>query len=154
MKNRQAGYLIIGISTLIGFIIYTFNKALTDMVAKSCSDGASCPMWGTLNAQNNICLGVMTFVVFIGLFFVFFSETKTTSPTIKDYSKIKKDLSGDEKKILECVLNAEGTMFQSELVEKSNFTKVKVTRLLDKLEGKGIIERKRRGMTNVVILRN
>ena len=33
-------------------------------------------------------------------------------------------------------------------------TKVKVTRILDKLEGRGLVERKRRGMTNVVMLKN
>ena len=45
-----------------------------------------------------------------------------------------------------------GTIFQSDLVEKSDFSKVKVSRILDKLEGRQLIERKRRGMTNVVVL--
>lgn len=37
---------------------------------------------------------------------------------------------------------------------KTGLTKVKVTRILDRLEGREIIERKRRGMTNVVILKH
>jgi len=45
-------------------------------------------------------------------------------------------------------------MFQSELVDENGYTKVKVTRILDKLEGRGLIERRRRGMTNVVILKH
>ncbi len=156
MKNRQAGYLIIGISVLIGFIIYTFNKALTDIVTTSCSHGTSCPMWGTLNIQTNISLGLMAFVAFVGLFFVFFSEGKTTHKKIvkKDYTKIKNNLSDDEKQIFEKILNADGTIFQSNIVEETSFTKVKVTRILDKLEGRNLIERKRRGMTNVVILKH
>ena len=44
-------------------------------------------------------------------------------------------------------------MFQSDIAEKTGFDKVKVTRVLDRLEGKQLIERKRRGMTNIVILR-
>ncbi|PIN91750.1 hypothetical protein COU61_01900 [Candidatus Pacearchaeota archaeon CG10_big_fil_rev_8_21_14_0_10_35_13] len=50
-------------------------------------------------------------------------------------------------------IEGDGTLFQSDLVDKSGFDKVKVTRILDKLEGKGFIERKRRGMSNVVILK-
>ena len=66
---------------------------------------------------------------------------------------IPENLDSEEKKIIELVKEAEGSIFQSELVEKSEFSKVKVTRILDKLEGRKIIERKRRGMTNVVILK-
>ena len=63
-------------------------------------------------------------------------------------------LLADEKLILEKVIESEGTIFQSELVDKTSLTKVKITRILDKLEGKGLIERKRRGMTNVVVLKH
>ena len=62
-------------------------------------------------------------------------------------------LDKEEKVLVKAIELAEGTIFQSDLVEKSGFDKVKVTRILDRLEGKQIIERKRRGMTNVVILK-
>ena len=44
-------------------------------------------------------------------------------------------------------------MFQSSLVNETKLSKVKVTRILDRLEGKSLIERKRRGMSNVIILK-
>ncbi|OIO63175.1 hypothetical protein COT48_00350 [Candidatus Woesearchaeota archaeon CG08_land_8_20_14_0_20_47_9] len=167
MKNKHAGYLIVGISVLIGFIIYSFDHALKELVSTACSHGPSCPMWGTINLQTNISLGVMVFVGFIGLYFIFFSkeEIVTKIKTVKqqiepkkitkqNYQKIMSDLSDDEKLIFEKILEAEGTIFQSDLVDKSNLAKVKVTRLLDRLEGKGLIERKRRGMTNIVILKH
>lgn len=62
-------------------------------------------------------------------------------------------LNEEEKKVVSLLKESEGTMFQSDLVEKSGFTKVKITRVLDVLEGKKLVERKRRGMTNVVILK-
>ncbi|MFA5888485.1 MAG: hypothetical protein WC852_07290 [Candidatus Nanoarchaeia archaeon] len=62
-------------------------------------------------------------------------------------------LNEEEKKVIALLKEADGTMFQSDLVEKSGFTKVKITRILDVLEGKRLVERKRRGMTNVVILK-
>ena len=39
-------------------------------------------------------------------------------------------------------------------MEKLGTGKVGITRLLDKLESKQIIERKRRGMNNVVVLKD
>jgi uncharacterized membrane protein len=66
---------------------------------------------------------------------------------------IPENLSEEEKLIVNLLKESEGTIYQSELVDKTGFTKVKVTRILDRLEGKKIIERKRRGMTNIVILK-
>ncbi len=39
-------------------------------------------------------------------------------------------------------------------IEKTNLNKVKITRILDSLESLGFIERKRRGMTNIVMIKN
>ena len=45
-------------------------------------------------------------------------------------------------------------MFQADLMEKLEIGKVGTTRLLDKLEAKQFIERKRRGMNNIVVLKD
>ena len=67
-----------------------------------------------------------------------------------DFSNIDKD----EKKIVNLLLQEDNAMFQADLMEKLGIGKVKTTRILDKLEAKQIIERKRRGMNNIVILKN
>ena len=59
----------------------------------------------------------------------------------------------DEKVIVKIVIDEGGTMFQSQLVEKSGFSKSKVSLILDRLEARRILERKRRGMTNVIVLK-
>ncbi|HJX05748.1 MAG TPA: MarR family transcriptional regulator [Candidatus Nanoarchaeia archaeon] len=168
MKNRNVGVIIVGIALLIGFIILAFNRAMADIVSTSCSHGESCPMWGTIEFQTNVSIGIMVFVILIGLFLIFFAkeeritetkivkvkeQIKPKEVTKENYQKVMSELVDDEKFVLEKIIEAQGTIFQSDLVEKTSFTKVKVTRVLDKLEGKGIIERKRRGMTNVVILK-
>jgi len=167
MKNRIVGIIIICIAALMGFIIFSFNRALTNIVNTACTHGPSCPMWGTIDFQTNISIGIMIFVVIIGLYLIFFgkeekiiTKTKTIRPQIEPkkitkeyYQKILNKLNDDEKLVFDKIIESEGTIFQSDLVDKTKFTKVKVTRLLDKLEGKGLIERKRRGMTNVVILK-
>jgi len=168
MRNKIAGLVILGIDLLIGFIIFIFNRALTAIVSTSCSHGSSCPMWGTIHAQTSVSIGIMAFVALIGLYLVFFGEETRIVTKIKrvkeqlepkkitkqNYEKIMKVLSPDEKIVLEKVIESEGTVFQSALIEKTGLTKVKITRILDRLEGKDLVERKRRGMTNVIILKH
>ena len=142
----------------MGFIIFSFNKALTSIVNTACSHGSECPMWGTIKFQTNVGIGIMVFVILIGLYLIFSKKEKVQIEkkkiTKENYKKIMSKLLADEKLILEKVIESEGTIFQSELVDKTSLTKVKITRILDKLEGKGLIERKRRGMTNVVVLKH
>ena len=164
MKNRTVGMLIVGIALVIGFIIYIFNQALTAIVATECTHGLSCPMWGTINFETNVALGLMIIVIGIGLYLVFFSKDEMVvkriterldikRPTKETYRRILKTLQGDERLVLEKVIEADGSIFQSDLVDKSGLGKVKVSRILDKLEGRGLIETKTRGMTNVVLLK-
>ena len=65
-----------------------------------------------------------------------------------------KGLDKDEKKVIDFLLKEGRAVFQSDLKEKLEIGKVGMTRLLDKLEAKQIIERKRRGMNNVVVLKS
>ncbi|PIT85699.1 hypothetical protein COU36_01725 [Candidatus Micrarchaeota archaeon CG10_big_fil_rev_8_21_14_0_10_59_7] len=170
MRNRIVGFLIIGIAALIGLIVYLFNRALTDIISTACSHGTSCPMWGTLTLQTNIGIGIIVFIMLIGLYLVFFGEEErivTKIRTVKqpaaqfelkrvskeNYAKVMGTLSDEEKTVLEKIIEAEGTIFQSALVEATGFQKVGVTRILDRLEGKGLVERRRRGMSNVVVLK-
>ncbi|MFH8080309.1 MAG: MarR family transcriptional regulator [Candidatus Aenigmatarchaeota archaeon] len=168
MKNRIVGLIIISIALLIGFIIYAFNRALTEIVNTSCSHGPECPMWGSINFHTNISIGIMIFVLLIGLYLFFFGQDekivkevrvirkpdKKESKNIPETSFVQqKNLTYEEKFVIEKIIEAEGSILQSELVEKTNYSKVKITRILDKLEAKGLIERKRRGMTNLVVLK-
>jgi len=167
MRNRIVGLMVIGIAALMAFIIYSFNAAMTDIVSTSCSHGPSCPMWGTIDFQTNVSLGIVVFVVFIGLYLIFFGseeriitrvrtvrqQIEPRNITKENYRRIMDGLESGEKAVLGKIIEAKGTLFQSELVDATGLGKVKVTRVLDKLEGKGLVERKRRGMTNVVILK-
>lgn len=110
----------------------------------------------------------MIFVLLIGLYLFFFGQDekivkevrvirksdKKESKNIPETSFVQqKNLTYEEKFVIEKIIEAEGSILQSELVEKTNYSKVKITRILDKLEAKGLIERKRRGMTNLVVLK-
>jgi NADH:ubiquinone oxidoreductase subunit 5 (subunit L)/multisubunit Na+/H+ antiporter MnhA subunit len=168
MRNRVVGILVIGIAILIGFIIYSFNTSMANIVNESCSMGPTCPMWGTINFQTDVSLAIMIFIIALGLYLIFFgqeekiitkfktlrTQVESKKITKQNYQKILSGLGRDERTVLEKVIKSQGTIFQSDLVDETKFAKVKVTRILDKLEGRDLIERKRRGMTNVVILKH
>lgn len=59
----------------------------------------------------------------------------------------------DERKIYQLIMEENGVIFQGQLVEKSGFPKGKVSLILDRLQARGLIERKRHGMNNVVVLK-
>ena len=60
----------------------------------------------------------------------------------------------DEKAVISILQKENGAIFQSTLMESLGIGKVGITRLLDKLEAKQLIERKRRGMNNIVVLKD
>lgn len=63
------------------------------------------------------------------------------------------NLEEDEKKIVEVIKENDGSVYQSDLIKELDISKVQLTRTLDKLENKKVIERKRRGMANLVVLK-
>jgi len=166
MKNRHVGIIILSVSIVLLAIIYLFNRALTQIVNDSCSHGPTCPMWGSISFHTNLSLILAGIVGLVGLYMIIFSKSDvvTEVKVVKEqvhpkkvdkehYKNVLSKLDVDEKKIFEKLLDSNGTIFQSELVNEE-LTKVKVTRILDRLEGQGLIERRRRGMTNVVILKH
>ena len=158
MKNKNVGFLIIGIAVVIAIIVLIFNMGLKDIVGQTCSHGPTCSMYDTIAVQTYISLAIAGLVFVIGLFLVFSKESEKIvlrTRTVREKRKPidTSNLDRDEKKLVKILQEENGTMFQADLMEKLGIGKVGVTRLLDKLEAKQIIERKRRGMNNVVVLR-
>lgn len=166
MRNRIVGYMVLGFAAAMSFIIYSFNSAMRGIVEASCTHGPSCTMWGTIDFQTNVSIAITVFVAALGLYLVFFSReerlvTKVlvrSAPSSEDrakkWAKALSGLEGEEKAVFGAIAGSNGSMLQSALIEKTGLQKVKVTRVLDRLEGKGLIERRRRGMSNVVMLKH
>ncbi len=148
--------MIIGIAVAMAVIVLIFNNALKDIVADTCTHGSTCTMYDTIRTQTYLSLSIVAVVLIIGLVIMFSKpKEKIVVKTIKEKRK-KLDLSGldkDDKKVVDLLLSENKAMFQSDLMEKLSIGKVKTTRLLDRLEDKGLIERKRRGMNNIVVLK-
>ncbi len=160
MENKYTGYLLMGISILIVVIIFLFNSALKEIGAFSCSmDTAICPMYKYTDKQTLLSFGIVGLLIIVSFILIFSKPQEKIifkTRTIEKKSPKKEintqDLKPEEKKILELIQNNKA-IFQAELIEKTKLGKAKITRILDRLEGKGFVERKRRGMTNVVVLK-
>jgi uncharacterized membrane protein len=157
MKNKHVGYLILGITAIFFFVVMSFNYALQEIVNTSCTHGSACPMHATTFTQEIISYSLMGLLTLVGLFIVFFMKDETiireTKKGLSNEEKKTKlgNLDDDERNIMNIVLREEGSIFQSAIVKETKLSKVKVTRILDRLEGKKLIERKRRGMSNIII---
>lgn len=154
MRNKEVGYIILGISIILFGIIWLFNYGVANIINATCEMGPTCSMYKTLSIQTWISILIALVVFIVGLVLIFSKERekivvrKEKKKTI-DTSK----LDSVEKSVVKILQNENGAVFQSSLMEKLNVGKVGITRLLDKLEAKQIIERKRRGMNNIVVLK-
>ncbi len=79
------------------------------------------------------------------------SITPSREPTYAPLDLEQLDV--DEKKVYQQLKEHQGSLYQSDLLKQLATSKVHLTRILDKMESKQILERKRRGMTNIVVLK-
>jgi predicted transcriptional regulator len=155
MRNRNVGFLIVGISVLIGVIILLFNSGLKDIVDTTCEHGSTCVMYDTISMQTNLSFVIVGLVFAIGVFLIFSKENvKIVIKKVKEKKK-RINVSGlgsEEKKVVDILKKEKGAFFQRSVMEEIGCGKVKMTRIVDKLEAKGLVERKRRGMNNILVL--
>jgi uncharacterized membrane protein len=151
--QKQIGALILLLSIVVGFFFYSLYNQLIETGSMGCGCGAdSCP--ALANPPLSVYLGftLITLIGITGIYFIISPEPEG-SMSKHEWEKILKTLKEDERKIYQTILENEGVMFQSDLVAKTKINKVKISRTLDILEGRGLLERRRRGMANVVILK-
>ena len=141
-------------------VIFLFNSALKDIITASCGEthGEFCPMYDTITKQTFLALGIVGLLIMVALILIFSKPEEKVIVKTRTVKKKKKkiDITGfrkEDKEVLKIVQD-KGAIFQAELIEKTNFGKAKMTRIIDRLEGKNIVERKRRGMTNVIVLKD
>jgi uncharacterized membrane protein len=87
------------------------------------------------------------------IYYLLFNEINNKDKKIKSKTKIILNLlSGPEKKIIEKIIENEGRIRQYELIYIEGLTKIKVHRLIKKLEENNIIKKEKLGKVNNIIL--
>ncbi len=161
LSSKTLGSILIGFSLILIFLL-TFVKInldsqseyLCELTALLNKDMKQCP------AHNNLiswivvsAFGIGFVLLGVGVYMLFSSKT-IFEGFKKDFKQIDlSKLDDEEKKIYEVIKSKSGSAYQTDLIKETEFSKVKITRVLDRLESKGVLERKRRGMTNIVVLK-
>lgn len=156
LGTKQVGIVIVVISIVLLFVLTSFATKLDKISTTQCPcPSGSCPMESALPIEVYVGVVVVLILISIGSFLILKTK-QIEAMNMEDKEKIEKiikTLKDDEQKVYETIAESGGALFQAEVVEKMGFNKVKVSRTLDKLEGKGLIERRRRGMTNLVLIK-
>lgn len=156
MANKNLGYGLIVVSILLLIILLFVKADMDEQGAYLCKLVEADPNLSLDNCPAHesksswlLLAAIVVAVLGLGAGISMALPKKTQQPSIKvDLSK----LDSEEKSIYE-ILKKNNGIYQSDLIKETGFSKVKITRVLDKLESKGIIERRRRGMTNAIFLK-
>jgi hypothetical protein len=162
-ENKAMVGVVIALLLLFAVSVFFYNRTLNDLAAGSCTDApGACPHEKIVETQNAI-IGVLLLVIIAMVVFLAYQlywakadggKPNAEAPSAKNARKVDASaLDADEKKVLEIVQAGSGSVFQSEIIGKLGYSKVKISRVLDRMEQKGIVERKRRGMANLVVLK-
>ncbi len=151
MENKKLGVILIIISLLVGsFFFYFINQLSKQSQQIGCFDKKDCFAIEKGLSVSHIVVGIFSFILSLGFYLIFFNKERIIEQKEYDLSK----LTTEEKNVFLFIReNREKGIYQSNIVEHFNFPKSKVSRILDKLEQIGIIERRRRGMTNIIFLK-
>ncbi len=155
LNKKQAGIIVLlfSLAFLLIMIMITLEfKKLDAFLHQDCSLPEEVCPFNTLVPGQSIAGFVLT--ALIAAFGVYLYTSREEKPAPQHNApKILKTLQGDEKKVYEEIAKSGNLVFQNELIEKTGFSKVKVTRILDRLEAKHLVERRRRGMSNIVVIK-
>ena len=153
MDNRQVALLLFALTVIIAFIAWSYDSALETIVNTQCSHGLSCPMYATIDVQRNLAIGLIALLLIMSAVIYFWvPATRIVKEFVEKKPKPAVKLAGDEKLVFEMV-SRKGSMYQGDILKETGFSKVKVSRVLDGLEKKELVERKRRGMANLVVVK-
>jgi len=149
MNNRDFGLIFLGVSVLVWLLSWSYESTMYSIVNTSCTHGVTCPMYIALDAQRNLSTILIIILIGVSTYLIFTDKIRS----LFLLKKIKLAVSSEERKLYDYLLAHGNQSLQAELMELLNTSKVKITRILNRLENKGLIERRRKGLSNIVVLR-
>ena len=167
--DLKMNYKTVGlVFVLIGIVLTVFailNNYLNSLVIPYLSPQICSQHCNTLSLENYVIYALIVASFILGIYFIIFYKQNKEEQKKEEQNKVKieqkevkpavnlSSLTPDERRIIEVVTEGGGVLFQSDIVEKTGFPKAKVSRILDRLEAREVVERRRRGMTNAIMIK-
>jgi uncharacterized membrane protein len=136
--------LLLGFSTLIMFVLTHLAQRYSLMY--NCGCAFTLPITIILLSGTGIVVGVLTYYFLSGSF------ERRRKIFNKNKSFLLNFLDDDERLVIEKLLKQNGEMSQSNLSKSVNLDRVKVFRILERLEQKKVIIKQKNKKTNKILL--
>lgn len=77
-------------------------------------------------------------------------EMKAGKPTSFESNIVLRLLTGDERALYRALMDRGGEAYQKDLVIQTKMSDAKTSRVIDRMEEKGLVSKERHGMTNMI----
>ncbi len=146
--------LLLALLTFVKVNVDTQESYVCELTHAANAPIEQCPAHQSNNSWLlTIAFGIAFLFLAIG-FFVFLSPARALPLARSSFKRVDlSELDEEEKEIYELLRQNQGSLYQSDLIKQTGFSKVRVSRVLDRMTSKGLIDRARRGMTNMVVLK-
>jgi len=169
METKKLGFLIIGMSIVLGFIMFSYTGRLNAQGQQiGCNPTQECQQVNSLLGLSHIAVGFVAFIFALGFYLLFFNksdaeisrdssiikniqEEKAQKESENKFSLLLRPMDENEKKVLTAIKEQEG-ITQSTLKYRTNLSKAKVSQILTDFEKKNLVARKAKGKTYEVFL--
>ncbi len=164
MENKKLGIILIIISILVGgiFVMYSINLS-ENSKEEGCFPNENCLVIERSLTINNFAIGVLSFILALGFYLIFFNKTEKAildklesekNQKIEDmkFDILLKALDPFEQKVIRAVREQPG-ITQNTLRIKTDMSKAKLSYVLQELERRGIVKRAEKGKTLEIYLK-
>ncbi len=164
MENKKLGAILIIIALVMGGIFFYFTSILSKQSQQlGCFNNNECFAIERGLSISHIAIGIFSFALALGFYMLFFNKTekailekleKEKDEKIEDakFGMLMKALDSYEQKVIRIIREQPG-ITQSTLRIRSDFSKAKLSYVLQELEKRGIIKRVEKGRTLEVYLK-
>ncbi len=163
MDNKKIGIIILIITVLLGFVMFSFiNRLYATSQELGCFPNEKCNIVERSLSLSHVAVGILSFALALGFYLIFFNKSEKAilerlgnDERIKSkeerFSILLKGLDDFEKKIINVVREEPG-ITQNTLTLKTNLSKAKISQVLTGLEKKNLIKRIQKKKTFAVYL--
>ena len=163
MENKKLGFIIIGFSIILGFLMFSFMGRLNAQgQVLHCNPTQECQQVNSLLGLSHIAIGLLSFIFALGFYLLFFNkgeeailkrleEEKNAKLEEDRYNVVLKVMDENEKKVINAIKEQDG-ITQTTLRYRADLSKAKISQILTDFEKKNLVRRVPKGKTYSVHL--
>jgi uncharacterized membrane protein len=149
---------VLALIVLVGSVALVSLLLILPFTMAHALEGAQLLIWGSLILVVTLIIGISLAYVYVSRYVSLLKQdmaparSPTTGPAVREEATLRL-LPEDERAVYRRLLHEGGQMLQKDLRQLLTFSGPKLTRVLDRLERKGLVVRERYGMTNRIRLK-